>query len=150
MELVGGLPEELPAAVFVVMHLAEESTSVLPKILNRSGPLAAVRAEDGEPVEEGRIYVASPAYHLLVEYGRVRVVRGPKENRHRPAVDALFRSAAVAAGPRVEGAVLTRAGGDGPAGLPAVKRLGGVAVGPDPQGAHLLGRAPSPARQLAA
>lgn len=106
MKLVGGLPEDLSAAVFVVMHLAEESFSVLPKILDRSGPLKVVRAEDGERVEVGRVYVAPPAYHLLLEYGQVRVVRGPKENRHRPAVDPLFRSAAVAYGLRVVGAVL--------------------------------------------
>lgn len=139
MGLVAGLPGDLPAAVFVVVHLAEESPSVLPKILDRSGPLEAVRAEDGERVQKGRIYVASPAYHLLLEDGRVRVARGPKENRHRPAVDVLFRSAAVAYGPRVVGVVLTGAGGDGTAGLLAIKRRGGVAVVQDPEEALFAG-----------
>jgi len=139
MELAADLPENLPAAVFVVLHLAEESPSVLPKILARSGPLEAVRAEDGQRVEQGRIYVAPPAYHLLLENGRVRVASGPKENRHRPAVDPLFRSAAVACGPRVVGVVLTGAGGDGTAGLLAVKRRGGVAVVQNPEEALFAG-----------
>jgi two-component system chemotaxis response regulator CheB len=76
--LAGGLPGDLPAAVFVVMHLSEESPSVLPRILDRSGPLEAVRAEDGERVEKGRIYVAPPGYHMMVADGRVRVALGPK------------------------------------------------------------------------
>src|SRR3954469_6568081 len=95
VNLVGGLPPDLPAAVFVVVHLPPSSPSVLPKILDYSGPLNAVRCEDGEHIKPGRIYVAQPDLHLLVEDGRVRVLRGPKENRHRPAADTLFRSAAV-------------------------------------------------------
>ena len=139
MGLAGGLPGDLPATVFVVVHLSEESPSVLPKILDRSGPLEAVRAEDGERVEKGRIYVAPPGYHMLLQDGRVRVVRGPKENRHRPAADPLFRSAAVAYGSRVVGVVLTGADGDGTAGLLAVKRRGGVAVVQDPEDALFAG-----------
>ena len=139
MGLAGGLPGDLPAAVFVVLHLSEESPSGLPEILDRSGPLEVVRAQDGERVEKGRVYVAPPGYHMLLEDERVRVTRGPKENRHRPAVDSLFRSAAVAYGPRVVGAVLTGADGDGTAGLLAVKRRGGVAVVQDPEDALFAG-----------
>lgn len=139
MELAGGLPGDLPAAVFVVLHLSEEAPSILPKILNRSGPLEAVRAEDGDSVEKGRVYVAPPGYHMLLADGRVRVALGPKENRHRPAVDPLFRSAAVAYGPRVVGVVLTGVDGDGTAGLLAVKRRGGVAVVQDPEDALFAG-----------
>ena len=137
--IVGGLRGDLPAAVFVVMHFPQDTPSVLPQILRRSGPLEAVHPEDGDPIVNGRIYVAPPNRHLLVERGRVRTAFGPKENRHRPAVDPLFRSAAVAYGPRVVGVILTGARDDGTAGLSAVKRRGGVAVVQDPEGALFNG-----------
>ena len=130
--LVGGLPGDLPAAVFVVVHLPKEAPSALARILDRAGPLEARNPEDGEKIRKGRIYVARPDLHLLIEDGRVRLTRGPKENRHRPGVDTLFRSAAVARGPAVVGVVLTGAMDDGTAGLSAVKRRGGVAVVQDP------------------
>src|SRR5436305_4547956 len=107
INLVAGLPADLPAAVFVVVHLPPAAPSVLPRILDRSGPLKAAACGDGELIKPGRIYVARPDYHLLLEEKRVRVTRGPKENRHRPAVDTLFRSAAVIYGPRVVGVVLS-------------------------------------------
>ena len=133
--LLGELPGDLPAAVFVVVHIPEEAPSVLARILDRAGPLEAKNPEDGEEIRAGRVYVARPNRHLLLEDGRVRLTYGPKENRHRPAVDALFRTAAVAHGPRVVGVVLTGAMDDGTAGLLAVKRRGGVAVVQDPDDA---------------
>lgn len=134
-ELVGGLPGDLPAAVMVVLHFPEGAPSALSRILSRSGPLEAGHPEDGDPIEDGRIYVAPSGCHMLVEDGRVRLARGPRENYHRPAVDALFRSAAVARGPGVVGVVLTGARDDGTAGLVAIKRRGGVAVVQDPDDA---------------
>jgi two-component system chemotaxis response regulator CheB len=126
------LSPDLPAAVFVVVHIPPQATSVLPLILERSGPLPARHAIDGEPIEPGRIYVAPPDFHLLVDQGTVRVMRGPKENRSRPAIDPLFRSAALAHGPRVIGVICTGALNDGTAGLLAIKRRGGIAVVQDP------------------
>jgi two-component system chemotaxis response regulator CheB len=96
VELVRGLPADLPAAVFVVLHLPAHGTSVLPSILNRAGTLPAVHPHDGQKIQQGRIYVAPPDLHLLIRNGTVRVARGPRENRHRPAADALFRTAARA------------------------------------------------------
>ncbi len=138
-KLVGDLPADLPAAVFVVVHLPEETSSVLARILDRAGPLEAVNPQDREKIRPGRIYVARPGFHLLIEDDRVRLTRGPKENRHRPAVDPLFRTAAVAHGPRVVGVILTGARDDGTAGLLAVKRRGGVAIVQDPNDALFSG-----------
>ena len=133
--LVSTLPADLPAAVLVVVHFPEGAPSALPRILSRSGPLEAVHPGDGDLVEKGRIYVAPPGLHLLVEDRRVRLARGPKENGHRPALDPLFRTAALEYGPRAVGVVLTGSLDDGTAGLAAIKARGGVAVVQDPEDA---------------
>jgi two-component system chemotaxis response regulator CheB len=130
--LVGALPEDLRAALFVVLHLSAEARSELPAILGRAGPLRAVAAADGMPIEHGRIHVAPPDHHLLVEPERIVVTRGPRENRHRPAIDPLFRSAAWAYGPRVVGLVLSGTLDDGTAGLWAIKSCGGTTVVQEP------------------
>ncbi|HKS71366.1 MAG TPA: chemotaxis protein CheB [Ktedonobacterales bacterium] len=133
--LVQRLPGDLPAAVFVVLHLSPQAPSHLPEILGRHSRLPVHHPRDGEPVQLGHIYVAVPDRHLLVERGLVRVVRGPRENRHRPAVDPLFRTAALAYGPRAIGVVLTGALDDGTAGLYSIKQRGGLAVVQDPRDA---------------
>jgi two-component system chemotaxis response regulator CheB len=130
--LVRDLPADLPAAVFVVVHVAPSSPGILPEILSHAGSLPARHPEDGEPIELGQIYIAPPDCHLLVDRSRVRVVRGPKENLHRPAVDTLFRSAARAYGHRVAAVVLSGMLDDGSSGLLAVKRCGGIAIVQDP------------------
>jgi two-component system, chemotaxis family, protein-glutamate methylesterase/glutaminase len=84
---VGGLPVDLPAAVLIVLHLAADGPSFLAEILSRAGPLPATQPLDGEAITPGHIFVALPDHHLLVEPGHVRVTRGPKENRVRPAID---------------------------------------------------------------
>ena len=130
--LVGGLPAELPAAVFVVLHIGNAHPTHLAEILAAAGPLPAQPAVDGEPILPGRIYVAVSDRHLILGAGRVLLRRGARENRFRPAVDPLFRSAAMHYGGRVIGVVLTGYLNDGASGLHAIKRCGGLAVVQDP------------------
>jgi two-component system chemotaxis response regulator CheB len=131
-ELARKLPADLKAAVFVSIHVPANAPSGLPTILNREGPLLAVHAVDGEPIQTGRIYIAPPDRHLLIHPGTVRLGRGPRENGHRPAVDPLFRTAARAYGARVIGVILTGNLSDGTAGLIELKRAGGIAVVQEP------------------
>lgn len=126
--LARGLPADISAAIFVVLHIAPHGTSVLPRIISRAGPLPATHAWDGEPIRSGRIYVAPPDRHLLLKSGHVRVARGPTENSHRPAIDPLFRTAARSYGRRVIGVVLSGLLDDGTAGLLAIKERSGLAV----------------------
>jgi two-component system chemotaxis response regulator CheB len=133
--LMGALPLDLPATLFIVVHIPPGSRSALPTILSRAGPLPAAHAVDGEAIQQSCVYIARPDHHLIVERGYIRVTHGPKENRFRPAIDALFRSAAHAYGPQVVGVVLSGQLDDGTAGLWAVKDRGGLAVVQDPQDA---------------
>lgn len=131
--LVAQLPANFPAAVFIARHVAPDHSSFLAETLQRATTLPVSHATDGEPIETGRIYVSSADRHLLVEKERVlRVTHGPKENRFRPSVDVLFRSAAAAFGRRVVGVVLTGYLDDGASGLYAIKERGGIAVVQDP------------------
>ena len=135
-ELVAGLPADLGAAVIIVMHLQPGFRSRLPEILTHHGPLRARHAMHGEPVVPGHIYVAPPDNHVVVRRGYLNVVRGAKENNHRPSVDVLFRTAATAYGPSVIGVVLTGALDCGTAGLLSIKARGGLAVVQDPASAQ--------------
>lgn len=135
MELVKGLPADFPAAIFIVLHLSPFSTNFIPEILSKLGPLEVVEPSDGEPIQYGRIYVAAPDNHLLLENDKIIIKRGPKENRFRPSIDALFRSASNLYGPRVIGVVLSGMLDDGTSGLWSVKRMGGLAIIQDPSDA---------------
>lgn len=134
--LVAELPQDFPGTVLVVLHISRWAPSQLGQILSRSGPLPASQAGSDQPLEPGRIYVAAPDFHLIVEDHRVIQWKGPAEDRHRPSINTLFRSAAVTYGKRVVGVVLTGALDDGTAGLWWVKRFGGVTVVQDPQEAE--------------
>jgi len=149
--LVSGLPSNLPASIFVVVHIPAWRKSELPAVLNYSSRIPALNPGPDEPIRPGRIYVAPADHHLLLSRpGIVTLSHGPKENRHRPAVDPLFRSAAATYGPRVAGLILSGALDDGAAGLWWVKRHGGVAIVQDPREAsfpcmpyYALERAPA-------
>src|SRR5262249_18377855 len=126
--LLSYLPEDFPAAIAAVIHIPDEFPSYLAEILSRAGKLRAKEVWRKEKIQEGTVYVAPPDRHLLVEDGNLEVSRGPRENRHRPAIDPLFRSAARARGPRVIGIVLSGYLDDGSSGLMAVKMCGGLKV----------------------
>lgn len=144
-QLVSALPPNLPAAIFVVLHVPPHGTSVMPAILNRAAQkhqgahLQAVHPQDGQIIQRGMIYVAPPNRHLLVKNGHIRLALGPKENSHRPAVDPLFRTAARAYDGRVVGVILSGTLDDGTAGLVAVKQQGGVAIVQNPDEALYSG-----------
>jgi two-component system chemotaxis response regulator CheB len=134
-EVVGQLPAGLPASIFIVQHMAAEATGEA--LLHRLGShsLRCKLASDGESFKNGNVYIAPADYHLLVKKNRLLVTKGARENRYRPAVDPLFRSAAVAHGPGVIGVILTGMLDDGTAGLIAIKNCGGVTVVQDPNDA---------------
>lgn len=134
--VLGALPADLPAAILVVQHLAPDHESILPKLLNDVSDLRVTSPTDGEKVVPGRVYVAVPDHHMLLRDGRVHILRGPQENRFRPSIDALFRSAARAYGSRVIGIVLTGNLDDGTVGLQTIKKRGGITVVQDPDEAE--------------
>jgi two-component system, chemotaxis family, protein-glutamate methylesterase/glutaminase len=130
--LLALLPGDLPATLFVVIHIPCDFPNLLPEILSRAGSLRAIHPRDGQRIERGMIYVAPSDHHLLVDDGIIRVVHGQRENHHRPAIDPLFRSAARVYGNRVAGVLLSGRLNDGSAGLMAVKMRGGLAVVQEP------------------
>jgi len=133
--LARGLPGDLPAAVLVVLHTTPEGPYLMPEILSRVSALEVVLPRDDGPIEPGKIYIAPPDLHLLVAGDRLHLSRGPKENRTRPAIDPLFRTAAASYGSRVIGVILTGKLDDGTAGACAVKERGGTLVVQDPEDA---------------
>jgi two-component system, chemotaxis family, protein-glutamate methylesterase/glutaminase len=134
-QLCGNLPEDFPAAICVVLHISPSSRSFLPELISRVSKLPARHPVDGETIKHGTIYIAPPDTHMLVRSGHVILRRGPHENRSRPAINPLFRSAAVSYRSRVIGVVLSGTLDDGSAGLIAVKLCGGICVVQDPDDA---------------
>ena len=131
-KIVAELPAAFPVPICVVVHMSRDSPGILDQILDRAGELPATAARNGERIRSGHIYVAPPDSHLVLEPGVLRLTKGPKENRFRPAIDPLFRSAAQVYGPAATGVVLTGLLDDGTAGLWAIRQLGGISIVQDP------------------
>lgn len=135
MRLVAALAGDFPP-VLVVQHIGHH-VSVLPELMGRVGRNKVLHPQSGHRIESGTILVAPPDHHMLVTPdGEIELTTGPKENFARPAIDPLFRSAAIAYGPRVIGVVLSGRLDDGTAGLQAIKAAGGIAVVQDPDDAE--------------
>ncbi len=137
IELVSQLTEDIDAAFFIVMHLSR--TSISDFLVHRLQPHTSLKCEvatEGNPIEQGHIYVAAPNQHLLVKKDKIILGRGPEENRWRPSIDVLFRSAAAAYSTRVIGVVLTGSLDDGTTGMLAIKRSGGTCIVQDPNEAE--------------
>lgn len=126
-QILCAFPPGLDAAIFIVLHLPADPSSILDVLLGQVTSLVTAFAKDGEAILAGRIYVAPPDRHLLLYEDRMTLSHGERENRSRPAIDPLFRSAAVARQGRVIGAILSGLLNDGSAGLLSVKRCGGLA-----------------------
>lgn len=134
-QLVRGLPADLAAPVFVVLHVHARSKSYLPEILSAAGRLPAEHATDGAPIENAHIYIAPPDRHLILEQDHMHVGTGPKENYQRPCINVTFRSAALAFGDKAIGVILTGQLDDGTAGSWDIKRRGGTIVVQHPEDA---------------
>lgn len=131
--LVEHLPAEFSPAILIALHLPDGIRSMLPEILARAGNLPASQATNGDRIQGGHIYIAPSGFHLTVQAGRMNVTRGAREHGHRPAIDPLFRSAALAYGPRAIGVILSGLLYDGTVGLREIKRAGGLAIVQDPR-----------------
>lgn len=123
--ILADLPPDVPAAVFIVLHIPAQGVGIFTTLAAAAGRLPVHQAVDGMKFERGHVYLGAPDHHLLLLGDRIRLGRGPRENMVRPAIDALFRSAALHHGPRVIGVVLSGLLSDGAAGLNAIKRCGG-------------------------
>lgn len=135
-QIVSDLPADLPASVFIATHVPAGGPTLLPEVLSHTSKMRVVAAIDGAPIERGCIYVAVPDHHMLVIDGTIRLGDGPRENMTRPAIDPLFRSAALSYGSRTVGVVLSGLLNDGASGLGAVKACGGTALVQHPLDAH--------------
>jgi two-component system, chemotaxis family, protein-glutamate methylesterase/glutaminase len=135
LDMVADLPHDLPAALFLVVHIPPDYSSALPELLANRGPLPARHALHHEKIVPSTIYVAPPDNHMQLRSGLIEVVRGPKDNGHRPAVDVLFRTASAAYGSRVIGVVLSGYQDCGTAGMMSIKARGGLGVVQDPASA---------------
>lgn len=132
LEICRHLPRFFAAPVGVVLHIGRHR-SLLPELLRQHGPNPALHPESGQRWTAGTILVAPPDHHMLVHRDEVLLTRGPKENHARPAIDPLFRSAALHWGPRVIGVVLSGQMDDGSAGLQAIQACGGTTIVQDPR-----------------
>lgn len=131
--VVSMLSADVPASIFIVLHLPSEGRSLLPEILDRAAPISVEHARHGERFEQGTVYVGPPDHHLELDEETIRLSRGPRENGYRPAVDRLFTTAAHVHGQRTIGVILSGALDDGTVGLSNVVAVGGAAIIQDPE-----------------
>ncbi|HEX8038356.1 MAG TPA: chemotaxis protein CheB [Chryseosolibacter sp.] len=133
-QLLAQLPKGYSFSVLIVLHLSRNTIGeLLLQRLQRSTPWKCQIARNGETVMADHIYIARPDRHLLISKDRILLGQGPRENRYRPSINMLFRSAAASFGPRVIGVILSGLLEDGASGMYAIKRVGGVCIVQDPE-----------------
>jgi two-component system chemotaxis response regulator CheB len=134
-EVLGALPDDFDVPVVIAQHRRDLGGGLASLLATRTR-LRVEEAEDKQPIERGRIYIAPPDYHLLIQPGWMSLSIDERVHYARPSIDVLFESAADAYGERLIGVILTGANEDGAAGLARVKEQGGVAVIQDPASAE--------------
>jgi two-component system chemotaxis response regulator CheB len=147
-KIIASLRADFNASIFIVWHMSPDVIGILPEVLNRNNNIYCAHAFDNEEIKPNRVYIARPDHHIIIRPGKVRVTRGPKENRFRPAIDPLFRSAAYCYGNRVIGVILSGALDDGTAGLWTVKYYGGITIVQDPRDAEVSSMPDNAIRQV--
>lgn len=131
-KLIKDLPGDFATPIFIVWHMSPDIRGILPQVFNRINTMYAAHGYNEEPIKQNRIYIAPPDHHMIIEDGKILITHGPKENRFRPAIDPLFRSAAYSYSNRVIGVILSGSLDDGTAGLWTIKEYGGITVVQDP------------------
>ncbi len=137
--ILSSIPKDINAAFFVVVHSSFDTPSFFDQVLKKRTDLDVVVAGNGVKITAGTVYIAKPNFHLTIDDNRVYIIKGPRENLFRPAIDVLFRSAAVHHSNRVIGILLTGRLNDGSSGLEAIKKCGGVTIIQDPETAEFRG-----------
>lgn len=135
-DLVAQLPGNLNAAIFIVQHISKDASGLyLVQSLGKVSSLQCKIATEGDIIKPGVIYIAPSDQHLLFRHGNIHLSGGARENRYRPSIDVLFRSAAVTYSSRVIGVILTGMLDDGTSGLSAIHQCGGMTIVQDPDDA---------------
>ncbi|PRY55233.1 two-component system chemotaxis response regulator CheB [Arcticibacter pallidicorallinus] len=135
--LISGLPDDLDAAVLVVLHLSRKSNAdIIITGFKKQTTLNCQVASEGAKIRKRHLYLAPPEHHIIVRNGQIHLTQGPHENKYRPSIDVLFRSAAVHYGHRTIGVVLTGLLDDGTSGMSAIKKAGGICIVQDPSDAE--------------
>lgn len=131
-QIVPTIRDDIDAPILITVHVPPTHASRLPEILDRLTALHVAHATDGEWLRPGVVRIAPPDHHLVVVDGQVRLWRGPRENRHRPAIDVMFRSAARWYAGAAVGVLLSGGAGDGVNGMAVIKAAGGRTIVQDP------------------
>jgi two-component system chemotaxis response regulator CheB len=132
--ILPGLPADFPAALVIVQHRAVDShQGALTSYLQARTPLEVCEIDDKDPVVPGKVHLAPPDYHTLVERGHFALSTEAAVNYSRPSIDVTFESAADAYGERAIGVILTGANEDGAAGIQVIRRRGGFTIAQDPK-----------------
>jgi two-component system chemotaxis response regulator CheB len=135
-QLVKDLPATLKASIFIVLHTVAKSSTLLEEILQRHTVLPILTPANGQIIHHGHIYIAPPHYHMQIKNGKIHLSQGPLINHFRPAIDPLFRSAALHHGARTIGVILTGMLDDGTVGLSFIKNQGGISIVQHPEDAQ--------------